>query len=134
MATLWQRIRKWFRAEDGSMAIEFVIMVPLFVAMISGVVDLSRVYVDQANYYSIARDTARIVARHGMTETTAETYATTRLNEVSDAQHTVDVSTTSTEVTVFIAAPIEVLAKFDFLDFLADMTITATVTHALEPS
>jgi Flp pilus assembly protein TadG len=126
-------IRKFRRQEEGMMAIEFVIMVPLFVAMISGVVDLSRVFVDQANYYSVARDTARIVSRHGMTDESAEDYALARVGEISYANTEIEVSSNSTNVTVTISAPIAALSKFGFLDFLNTMSLTASVTHAMEP-
>lgn len=115
------------------MAIEFVIMVPLFVVMVSGIVDLSRIYVDQANYYSVARDTARIVSRHGMSDATAESYAAFRLADLTAAQADIDVSSTKADVTVTITAPVSVLAKFGFLDFLQGTSLSATVVHALEP-
>ena len=134
MKTILHKLFDRFRREDGSMAIEFVIMVPLFVAMISGVVDLSRIYVDQANYYNIARDTARIVARHGMTVDTAKEYAASRVTELSNTTPTVNVTSTTTDVTVTITAPVQVLAKFDFLDFLSGTWLSASVTHALEPT
>ena len=134
MKTILHKLFDRFRREDGSMAIEFVIMVPLFVAMISGVVDLSRIYVDQANYYNIARDTARIVARHGMTVDTAKEYAASRVTELSNTTPTVNVTSTTTDVTVTISAPVQVLAKFDFLDFLSGTWLSASVTHALEPN
>ncbi|RYH08113.1 TadE/TadG family type IV pilus assembly protein [Tropicimonas sp. IMCC6043] len=133
MKFLVDAITRFRRRQDGSMAIEFVIMVPLFVAMISGVVDLSRIYVDQANYYSVARDTARIVARHGMSDTSAETYATRRLAELTDAEAEIDVTSSKDNVTVSISAPVSVLAKFGFLDFLQGTSLSATVVHSLEP-
>lgn len=133
MKRIFDFFRRWSDKEDGNMAIEFVIMVPIFVAMISGVVDLSRVYVDQANYYSVARDTARIVARHGMTESAAEDYADAKANMIGNADVDVSVTTTNDAVTVTVSAPLQVLAKFGFLDFLEGKSVVASVTHTLEP-
>ncbi|MFD0978857.1 TadE/TadG family type IV pilus assembly protein [Tropicimonas aquimaris] len=126
-------LRHFRRREDGMMAIEFVVMVPLFVAMVSGVVDLSRVYVDQANYYSVARDTARIVSRHGMTEDSAESYAVARIAELSNAAAQVEVEKGNSDVSVTINAPISAMAKFGFLSFLQNSQLTATVVYELEP-
>ena len=133
MRSISKAIRKCGRRDDGTMAIEFVIMVPLFVAMVSGVVDLSRIHVDQANDYSVARDTARIVSRHGMTAESAESDAVARVGELSNVQANVDVRKSNTNVSVTIDAPISVLAKFGFLSFLQDMSLTATAVYELEP-
>ena len=118
------------------MSIEFLFAVPLFVAMISGATDLSRVFVDQSNYYSAARDTARIVARHAMDEGPAQAYATARIAQITSAQSIIDVTIDKAagEVTVSISAPISALAKFNFLDWLNLGTLTAEVTHTLEPT
>ena len=102
--------------------------------MISGATDLSRVFVDQSNYYSAARDTARIVARHAMDEASAESYATARIAHITSAPTVIDVVIDSTSVTVSISAPISALAKFNFLDWLNLGTLTAEVTHTLEPT
>lgn len=132
-SSISKAIRDFRRREDGMMAIEFVVMVPLFVAMVSGVVDLSRVYVDQANYYSVARDTARIVSRHGMTADSAEDYAEARVGELSNVVADVDVQKGNSNVSVTINAPITAMAKFSFLSFLQGQSLTATVVYELEP-
>ncbi len=134
MKMLLTRLKSLIGSECGSMSIEFVIAVPLFVAMITGATDLSRVFVDQSNYYSAARDTARVVARHAMDETTAEAYAATRIAQITSASAVTDVTIDATTVTVSISAPISALAKFNFLDWLNLGTLTAEVTHALEPT
>ena len=134
MRVFWRQIRHWASCDKGSMSIEFLFAVPLFVAMISGATDLSRVFVDQSNYYSAARDTARIVARHAMDEASAEAYATARIAQITSATTTTDVTIDSTFVTVTISAPISALAKFNFLDWLNLGTLTAEVTHTLEPT
>ena len=134
MKMLLARLKTLLKSDDGNMSMEFLFAVPLFVAMISGATDLSRVFVDQSNYYSAARDTARIVARHAMDETTAEAYAAARVAQITSAPTITDVTIDSTSVTVSISAPVSALAKFNFLDWLNLGTITAEVTHALEPT
>ena len=134
MRKLLDRLKNLATSESGSMSMEFVIAVPLFVAMISGATDLSRVFVDQSNYYSAARDTARVVARHAMDEAAAEAYATSRVSQITSATAITNVTIDTTSVTVSISAPISALAKFNFLDWLNLGTLTAEVTHALEPT
>ena len=134
MKMLLARLKTLLKSDDGNMSMEFVFAVPLFVAMISGATDLSRVFVDQSNYYSAARDTARIVARHAMDETTAEAYAAARVAQITSAATITDVTIDTTSVTVSISAPISAIAKFNFLDWLNLGTVTAEVTHALEPT
>jgi Flp pilus assembly protein TadG len=115
------------------MSIEFVIMLPLFVVMLSGVVDLSKVYIDQSNAYSVARDTARLVARHAMDAEAAEVYARARASTFTSGTPTASVSVANSRVTVTVTAPNAVLAKFDFLKSLVGTSTTATVAHAMEP-
>ena len=134
MTHLLTTLKRFARAETGSMSIEYVIMVPLFVAMISGAVDLSRVFVDQSNFYSAARDTARVVARHAMDEAAGEAYAAARAAQITNAATLTDVTIDTTSVTVTISAPVTALAKFQFLSFLNSVTLSASVTQALEPT
>ena len=123
MMSIWSRLKRFRSSDRGSMSIEYVIMVPLFVAMISGAVDLSRVFIDQSNFYSAARDTARVVARHAMDEAAAEAYATTRVAQITSAATITDVTIDSSSVTVTISAPVTALAEFEFLSFLNSATL-----------
>ena len=134
MKNVFFRMKAFLSMERGSMSIEYVIMVPLFVAMISGAVDLSRVFVDQSNFYSAARDTARVVARHAMDEAAGEAYAAARAAQITNAATLTDVTIDTTSVTVTISAPVTALAKFQFLSFLNSVTLSASVTQALEPT
>jgi Flp pilus assembly protein TadG len=133
MKKLLNSLRRHMTSESGNMSIEFVIAVPLFVAMITGAVDVSRVFITQANFYGAARDTARVVARHAMNEESAEAYAASRIAQITNASAAADVTISSSMVTVSITTPISELAKFNFLDALNLGTLNATVSHAREP-
>ena len=134
MKLLLARIKRLVTSESGNMSIEFVIAVPLFVAMVTGAVDVSRVFITQANIYGAARDTARVVSRHAMNEETAEAYVASRVAEISGALVETNVTINASTVTVSISIPISELAKFNFLDSVNLGTLNATVSHALEPS
>ena len=133
MKKLLNSLRRLATSESGNMSIEFVIAVPLFVAMITGAVDVSRVFITQANFYGAARDTARVVARHALNEDNAEAYAASRIAQITNATTATDVTISASTVTVSITTPISELAKFNFLDSLNLGTLNATVSHALEP-
>ncbi len=123
----------FLRKDDGNMSIEVVLMVPLFVVMMTGTMDLSRVYIDQSNAYSAVRDTARLVGRHAMSEESAEAYLLARMSEVTNAQAASNVSITGSTVVVSISAPISAIAKFGFLKSLNEAQMIASVTHPIEP-
>lgn len=60
------------RDEDGSISIEFVLWIPIFIILIAIITDLSIVYAVNANMYDVARDTARRWSQ----DRAAETYPT----------------------------------------------------------
>lgn len=130
---MFRSLKSFLRSDDGNMAIEFVIMLPLFVVLLAGSVDLSKVYIDQSNAYSVARDTARLVARHAVDEEAAEAYAFARASSYASGVPTTSVDIQNSRVTVTVSAPNAVLAKFGFLDSLVGTSTTATVTHTIEP-
>jgi Flp pilus assembly protein TadG len=47
------------RDENGSISVEFVLWIPVFITLIAIITDLSIVYVVNANMYDVARDAAR---------------------------------------------------------------------------
>lgn len=130
---MFGKFTRFLRREDGNTSIEFVVMLPLFVVMLTGAVDLSKVYIDQSNAYSAARDTARLVARHALDEQAAEAYVLARMSQVSNAAATSNVTISGPTVTVQVTAPITALAKFDFLKEMIGTQMSAQVTHAIEP-
>ncbi len=125
--------KNFLRKSDGNMSIEFVIMLPLFVVMLSGAVDLSKVYIDQSNAYSVARDTARLVARHAMDEDAAEAYAKARVATFTSGEPSATVNIQNSRVSVTVSAPNAVMAKLGFVKSLKGTSTTATVTHTMEP-
>ena len=70
-------MKRFMSQENGSTTVEFVLWLPLLVAVLIVAVDASVLYMRQSNLWQVSRDTARIVSRHGMTELVAEAYART---------------------------------------------------------
>lgn len=126
-------MKKFKKDADGSVTIEFVLWVPLFVFFLLLVVDASVVFMTQSNYWSVSRDTARLVARHALTADAASTYAASNALR-SNVTPDVDVEISSSTVTVTIAAPASRIAPFGMLDFVIGSTVNASITQTLEPT
>lgn len=131
---LFLRIKdKSFRGDDrGGVTIEFVLWAPVFAALIAGATDISLAFMNQSNFWNIARDTARAVSRHAMSADEAKAYAEAN-SKFGNATPTATVTLTATEVTVKISAPATTVDAFGIFGIFEGTTIKAEVTHRLEP-
>lgn len=124
---------KSFRDDErGGITVEFVLWAPVFAALIAGATDITLAFMNQSNFWNVARDTARIVSRHAMTVDEAKAYAEENAvfaNAVPTAVVTVD----ATEVIVTITAPASTIDAFGIFGIFKDTTIKAEVRHRLEP-
>ena len=130
------RVKTWVKRsredEHGGATVEFMLWVPVFTALMTGAIDVGTIFTHKSNYWSTARDTARLVARHAMTESAATAYAKEHAT-FSGVEPTVSVSTTTTDVTVRITGTADTIASFGIFDILDGATVQAEVTYALEP-
>lgn len=126
------RVKRFWRGTDGSASVEFVLWMPVFVAIMMLTIDTSILFTSQSNYWSVSRDTARLVSRHAMTETDAEAYAAARASMLW-TQPTADVTINGPTVTVNLTAPASSLSIFNALGLASTFDIDATVTHTMEP-
>lgn len=118
--------------EDGGVSVEFMLWVPVFVALMTGAVDVGTIFTYKTNYWGVARDTARQVARHAMSQSEAETYAQTKATYSGIAPETT-VTISATDVTVTLLGQADTIASFGIFKILDGAEISATVTYALEP-
>ncbi|WP_089232082.1 TadE/TadG family type IV pilus assembly protein [Tropicimonas sediminicola] len=125
--------RRFLKSERGSVTIEFVMWLPFFAFLLLFAADASLVFMRQSQMWQVSRETARVIARHGMDELTAETYAASA-GSVGTLVPTVDVSMASARVTVDMAMPLEGLAPFGVLRWIYGEQLEVRVTHALEPT
>lgn len=95
-------------------------------------IDASILFMTQSNYWSVSRDTARLVARHAITAEQAEDYAAAMAVNKFDAP-AATVSINGQTVTVNLTSPAANLAVFNVLGFASPFQIDATTTQALEP-
>lgn len=124
--------KTFVKGTRAGVTIEFIMWVPVFMGIILLVADTSLIFMRQSNFWNVSRDTARIVARHGMDEAAAEAYAR-RQAAFGGYTPKVEVDITASEVSVTISGLSRVMAPFGVLGFATDKMISATVTHALEP-
>lgn len=129
---IFRRPRIFLRSEKGTATIEFVLIVPLFLALMAICVDASTLYTRQSVMLNVARDTARIVSRNAMTATEAKAYAE-RIASTQAATATATVGIVSGYVTVSITAPAQDLAPMGIITFVTGSTVRATSTSIMEP-
>ena len=125
-------VKRFFDREGGAVTVEFVLWLPLLLAVLLVAVDASVLYMRQSNLWQVSRDTARIVSRHAMDEQTAETYAVLQ-SKLGSTIPTVDVQIAGPLVTVRMAADLAELAPIGILNFALTEQLSAEITHALEP-
>ncbi len=70
------RLGAFLRCDQGTLTTEFVLWVPIIMAMLIIVVDTTTIYLTHTEMWNVARDTARrMVTGSVMTEAQAEAYA-----------------------------------------------------------
>ncbi|MDP2081634.1 MAG: TadE/TadG family type IV pilus assembly protein [Pseudotabrizicola sp.] len=127
----YRHSRIW-RDERGSATVEFVMMVPVFMALMFLIADASMVYNKQAMLMDISRDTARIVSRYALTAEEAQTHAV-KAAGTSASPATAHVSIIDGFVTVTVATDAATAAPFGFIKFAISDKISATATVVMEP-
>lgn len=127
-----RRAAAFRQGAEGGVTIEFVLWVPVFCALLMLFTDTSLAYMNQSNFWNVSRETARMVARHGLDAEAAESFAETHAafgKSRPEAKVVIDGAT----VTVTIRAQAEDVTLFGILNFARNQTIDATVTDVLEP-
>jgi len=125
-------LKSFLKCTDGSVTIEFVLWVPVFMGIILLAADTSLVFMRQSNFWNVSRDTARIVSQHAMDADSAEAYARA---QASFGGYTpdVDVDIGLDKVTVTISGLSKDMAPFGVLGFAINDSVSASITQQLEP-
>lgn len=131
-AGLKARMKRFARNECGTSTVEFVIMVPVFTGLLTLMADATALYLQQSNYWNMARDTARLVSRHAMTDAEAEAYLASRFG-AGRLSETVSVVSGPTFVTVTVSADAREITPFGIVAFATGQRVAATVTASMEP-
>jgi Flp pilus assembly protein TadG len=118
------------RNDEATVTVEFVIWVPVFVMILMLVVDASMLFVEQSNFWGIARDTARRVSINSMTMAQADTWATAEAAFGSTTPD-VTVANVSGNVRVTISTPFRNVDVFGIMG-LSGLNLVAQVTQRIE--
>jgi Flp pilus assembly protein TadG len=121
--------RRFRSDERGSATVEFVLWLPVFVAILAFVTDTTMLMHQQSRLLDVARDATRQVSLNAMTEGEAETYAR---NAFGNRSHlAVDVSLSGGMVTTKITIPFREVLVFG-KTFVGDNTLGASLTMIQE--
>ncbi len=124
--------RRFGSDDEGSSTIEFVIWFPIMFTLLLVAAQGAILFIVQANYGSIARDTARMVARHAMTAAEASDYVASRATLIGGVPNAV-ITLQGGTVTVTLSKPALEVASLDVLDMTEGFDLSATITQSLEP-
>jgi len=128
------KIRSFFGRERGGVTVEFVLWVPVFFSLVLLSADASLLFLRQSNFWTVSRDTARIVARHGMAAEAAETWAAenARIGEYRP-DVAVRIDPVRDTVTVTISGKAAAMAPLGMMRFALGDRVSAAVTQVREP-
>ena len=127
------RLAEFTRGERGSITVEFVIWIPVFLVILGFIADASLMYVMQANMWNVARDAARRMSTGELDKVAAETYAGNQLL-YPNKPYTITATKGSDDV-VEISIPIENASIFGVLaayGSFTNATLRAKVTMRSE--
>jgi Flp pilus assembly protein TadG len=125
------RLRRALRDSRGSATLEFALWLPVLIGLLMGVADLALIFTTNANMQHAARETARGLARHAITELEAPGYLRERLNIGTLSDYAVKVvNGPDVEVSVTISA--DAASVFGFYETILPGDIVAHVVMRRE--
>lgn len=138
MSPAWKRCqsarRRLARDEDGAALVEFAIVLPVFLMLIFGAIDVMQLHATYASMLAGARDGARMLALRSGTAAEAEQLTRSRL--YGSGPYTIDTQTadaTSDDVAVAVSIPFDKATITGVLGLVQD-PLVVQVTMRAEPS
>ena len=125
-------LKRFSKDESGAVTVEFVLWVPVFVLIMIVTVDASILLTSQANLWSIARDTSRLMAVGLYSDGDAENYALSRMPSWG-ANATINASRTANVATVNLSVPMASIAPFKIVSAFSSGNINVAISHHMEP-
>lgn len=130
-------IKTFLRQEHGSSTIEFVLWLPIVIAILLLIVDSSLLFMSRSHAMRVLQDTNRLYSVGQFTGTPAERiekaedYVLARLTGLSPSA---TATTVETNRVVRTQATMETreIAQIGFLGLMIDMTMVVTAEHRVE--
>lgn len=133
-------VEKFLRDEAGSITVEFLLWLPVFIFVLAAVVDASSLFQVHADMQTVARDSARRMAMDEMDADAAQSYALNSLAAVAPytfaaTAQGVGTGTHSFSV-VTISVPIAEVSVFSFFSELlyGDAMAAASMRNRVFPT
>lgn len=130
---IWERASRFFRDEYGSATIEFLLWVPVFVALLLATVDATILYLHHTEMWNVARDVARRVAVGDISEADAVNTVQDEMLLYSDAYTVATSNPTSLDVEIMIQTNVLDASVFGFYQAVLGKYLTAHVIMRREP-
>ncbi|MEM8789424.1 MAG: TadE/TadG family type IV pilus assembly protein [Pseudomonadota bacterium] len=122
-------MRKFLKSEDGGSTLEFVIWMPVFVMILTLIVDVSTLAMTQAHMWRVASDTTRHVALGSKDLAQAADYA--RDQARAGQSYAVSFADDGTTVSTVITVPVADAAMMSATKLL-DFDLSVRVSHRKE--
>lgn len=127
-------LARFVRTRRGTVSVEFVLWLPIFLVIMAFTADACKLYLTQANMYDVARDTARRISiGQYCTSTDAQGYARSQLLYPLTYSYAI---TVGDDNVVTISTPIKDASVFGLMaeyGGFTDKTLSAVVTMPKEP-
>lgn len=126
-------LRRFWSNEDGSPTVESVIWIPIFVAVLVLMTNLSLVFYEQSSISRVVQDTNRLVALRYLTdEAAAEAYLNTQLSDIAGIM-TANTEIAGLYVTTTVTVPALGLMPLNFTgDWFQGANIVVVGSQLLE--
>lgn len=130
-----RRARRWWAGDAGTVTIEFVIWLPVFLVLLAITADACKLYITQSSMLNVARDTSRRMSVGKLcTVAAANTYAAQQML-YSKLTYTYTITMGTDYNTVTISTPIKDAGVFGLLRLwgsfakngVTDLAVSATM-------
>jgi Flp pilus assembly protein TadG len=133
------RIKAFLRREEGSATIEFVLWLPLVMAILLLIVDSSMLFMSRSHAIRVLQDTNRLYSVGQFTGDTAterltkaQDYALARLRGLSPSATVTTTETTNRVVRTRATMETREVAQVGFLGMMIDTTMVVVAEHRVE--
>ena len=111
-------------SQRGVAAVEFAIVLPVLMILLTGIVQMGIMFLVQHNMVSVSQETVRLVAVGELTTAEGETYADDHLINW-DMTYDINVQQQGSDIVVDIALPLSDVALVDYLGLFESGNMTA---------
>ena len=126
-------VSQFLRDERGSVTIEFVLWVPIFVVILVAATDATILYLHHTEMWNVSRDVARRVAVGDITEADAAAVVQNEMFLYSRAYTVSTSDPADLDVKIMIQTSVRDASVFGFFEPVLDRYLTAMVTMRREP-